>query len=155
MKDAASLVVGSALILIGCILALPHSPPWPVLLLTLLLLVIAQGLRLSENDRVIIRIFAGIPFVIALTSTYVWSGVIAQCGILGIILAREELLPETSGPVIILAAGLATLVFGAVTAVSNHMIVPFLVVIIGILGISGILWVKLYRLKKTYRSERS
>ena len=155
MKEVVSLVVGSALIITGCMLAIPHAPSWPVLLLTLGLLFIAQGIRLSENDRMIVRIFAGIPFIIALSSTYFWSGVIAQCGILAIILAREELLPETSGPVILVSAGLLTLVFGAVTGLSNHMIVPFLVVILGILGISGILWVRLYRVKRAYRSEFS
>jgi hypothetical protein len=152
MTSTVSFVAGLALILAGCALAVPHSPPWVVLVLTAALLIGAHGVPLHERDRMIIRAFAGIPFVIALASTWFWSGVIAQCGILGLLLVREEVIPQTGGPLPLLAAGLAILVMGAVIDASNHTLVPFLVVLTGVLGIIAIFWVQLYRLKRTYRS---
>ena len=155
MKNTLSLAAGGALIIVGCALAVPHSPPWAVILLTLALLVSAQVIRIPEKDRLVLRIFAGIPLVIALASTWFWAGVIAQCGILVLILEREEMIPTTGWHITIFGAALAILAIGAVIDISNHMMAPVLVVIAGALGITGILWVQLYRLERTYRSEFS
>jgi hypothetical protein len=152
MTNTISFVAGLTLILAGCALAVPHSPPWAVLVPTAALIIAAYGLPLSDRDRIIIRAFAGIPFVIALASTWFWSGVIAQCGIISLLLVREEVIPQTGGPLPILASSLAILVMGAVIDASNHMMVPFLVVLTGVLGITAVFWVQLYRLKRTYRS---
>jgi hypothetical protein len=152
MTNTVSFVAGLTLILAGCALAVPHSPPWAVLVPTAALIIAAYGLPLSDRDRIIIRAFAGIPFVIALASTWFWSGVIAQCWILGLVLVREEVVPKNDGPVLLLAAGLAILVMSAIIDASNHMMVPFLVVLTGVLGLTAVFWVQLYRLKRTYRS---
>jgi hypothetical protein len=152
MKAEPAQAAGAILILAGCALAIPFSPPWVVLAVTGALLAAAWAIPVDENDRLILRAFAGVPLVIALASTWFWSGVIAQCGILLLLLAREEVMQATERPVPFVAAVCGVLVIGAVIDMSNHMIVPALVITAGFLGWAGILWVRQYRLKRTFRS---
>lgn len=152
MKAQPPVIAGVILVLAGCILAVPASPPWVVLVPAMALLVAAQAVPIDENDRLIFRAFAGVPLVVALASVSFWSGVIAQCGILLVVLAREEIVSEIGGTALFLAAACAVLAIGEVIDVSNHMIVPVLVIIAGFLGCTGILWVRQYRIRRTYRS---
>jgi hypothetical protein len=152
MKTGPAQAAGIVLILAGCALAVPFSPPWVVLLATGALLAAVHAVPVDENDRLVFRAFAGVPLVIALASTWFWSGVIAQCGILLFLLAREDVVPATGGPVPFVAAVCGVLAIGAVIDMSNHMIAPVLAITAGFLGCACILWVRQYRLKRTFRS---
>jgi hypothetical protein len=152
MNIQSGVIAGWILITAGCVLALPASPSWPAFIGAGALLVAAQFISLNTNDRLILRAFAGVPLVIAIASAYFWAGVVAQCGILMLVISREGLAPETRGPVLVFAVAGSVLVIGAIIDLSNHMRIPFLVISTGILACAGILWVRLYRLKRTYRS---
>lgn len=145
-------VAGWIFIFAGSVLVIPLSPSWPALVATGALLAAAQLLSINERDRLIFRAFAGVPFVIALASAYFWAGVIAQCGILVLLLSREGIVAETSVPVIIFTTAGSVFLLGAVIDISNHMRIPFLAISAGILACAGILWIRMYRLKRIYRS---
>lgn len=152
MSSVPALAAGWALVLLGGMLALPASPSWPALLFGCGLLVAAQILSPDKNDRLIVRAFAGVPLVIALAAAAFWAGVVAQAGILVLILSREDILPTTRMPVLLGTGIGSVLVVGALIGFFDRMLLPFILVCISILAGTGILWVRLYRLKRIYRS---
>jgi len=152
MTSVPAIAAGWALVLLGGMLALPSSPSWPALLVGGALLVAAQIFSLNKNDRLIFRAFAGVPLVIALAAAAFWAGVVAQAGILVLILSREDILPTTSMPVLFVTGIGSVLVVGALIGLSDSLLLPFLLICAGVMICAGILWVRLYRLKRNYRS---
>lgn len=149
MRRYLPLVPGSALVAIGIALTAGMSPPPLLLALTAGIFLASQLVSWDEEDRVLYRTLGGIPLVIALAAVFFWAGVIAQCGIVLLLLGREEIAGGWNTIVFPIGCTLAILATGFVIDISNHMIIPTLVLLGAAAGVFGAHQILLYRTKRT------
>jgi len=126
-------------------------PPWFILIIIVAVFFMGRIFTISAEESSVIQLLAGIPLVLTLAATYLWAGVIAQCGIFGLVLFGEETTPAYNPYLLFLPLVFIIFITGLIINASNHMLLPVLIVAGGALGFTGLMGIMNYRLKKAYR----
>jgi len=126
-------------------------PPWFILIIVVAVFFMGRIFTISAEESSVIQLLAGIPLVLTLAATFLWAGVIAQCGIFGLVLFGEETAPAYNPYLLFLPLVLLIFLVGMIINASNHMLLPVLIIAGGSLGFTGLMGVMNYRLKRAYR----
>jgi hypothetical protein len=151
MKSIPVIAAAAAGIGAGMLLAAPLSPPWPVLIVLLGVFIMGWIVTPSPEACPLVPVLAGVPFVLVLAATSLWAGVLAQCGIFGLVLFGDEKIPAYGSYTFILLVVSGVVLAGIIIDASNRMFLPVVIVAAGFLGLTGLLGAMEYRLKRAYR----
>jgi len=118
------------------------------------LLLVLTGIVLyttrTWKDRAFYILCAGLPLVIALSAVQIWAGLFAVWMLAGIVLAELEMLASGNEWMSYAAFCGATLVIAAGIQVSNHVLLP-LMILAGIIAlIVAVQILRDYRFRKQY-----
>jgi hypothetical protein len=135
----------------GMLLAAPLSPPWLLLIILLGVFIAGLTVRISPESCPLVPLLAGVPFVLVLSVTSLWGGVLAQCGIFGLVLFGDDRSPAAGSYTFLLTVFCIVILAGCIIDVSNHMLLPVVIVAAGFTGLTGVLGAMEYRLKRACR----